>query len=161
MQDLARSTELKLPSGMTITTPLLVPSFSSKGFKVNRDGLSEVNEPLKTATEILTESMLVSAYDLFHGYLIVEEYPTELVFVDSGGYETGDSHDFSAVWRHNHEVKQWTEEELHEVLSGFPDHIDTVIVNFDHGALRRPVKEQIEAAKLFSHVTRIGFTILF
>ncbi|KUO48823.1 MAG: hypothetical protein APF76_18255 [Desulfitibacter sp. BRH_c19] len=146
---IARSTELKLPSGMTIKTPILVPSFSSKGFRANKHGLSEVNQPLKTTSEVLTESMLVSAYDLYYKHLIVETYPTDLVIVDSGGYETGESHDFSSVWRHNYEVRDWTEENLHEVLSSFPKHIDTVIVNFDHGALRRPITDQIQSAKEF------------
>jgi hypothetical protein len=38
-------------------TPILIPSFSSKGFRVDRDGKSEVRELLEFTSEWLTESL--------------------------------------------------------------------------------------------------------
>lgn len=156
---LARSTELQHPSGVSIKTPILIPSFSSKGFRFNnvkessnnRSQVSEVTDALKTTSEYLTESMLISAYDLYYNHIHIEAYPTEIVFVDSGGYETADAHDLSAVWRHTCPIKDWTLEFLQSELDRWPEHVPAAFVNYDHGILRRPIIEQIEdARKLFS-----------
>ena len=48
-------------SGVSLTTPLLIPSFSSKGFaRSKRDGKSEIGKILKTMDEFLTEIFLRS-----------------------------------------------------------------------------------------------------
>src|SRR5438874_844670 len=97
---LARSTELDHPSGSIIRTPLLVPSFSSKGFGFLKDGTSEITDAMRVSMEFITESILVSAYDVFKRYIPADITPTpEIVFLDSGGYETHDEHDLSAVYR--------------------------------------------------------------
>ena len=52
-------------SGVSMTTPLLIPSFSSKGFaKSKKDGKSEIGRILATASEFVTEIFLISAYDI-------------------------------------------------------------------------------------------------
>ena len=66
---LARSTTLRHPIAGSITTPLLIPSFSSKGFGASAKGRPEVGTLLKLAREQLTESMLLSAYDLHYKYV--------------------------------------------------------------------------------------------
>lgn len=172
---LARSSTLRHPSRVTLETPLLVPSFSSKGFSFKKElsevrdalrtneedtclqigrekGLSEVTDALRTTTEVLTECMLVSAYDIFHEHIPPpDKFPriTEITFVDSGGYETADGYDFSAVFRHPYPIENWDEASLRSVLDSWPDHIPAVFVNFDCGSLRRPLKDQIAAAREF------------
>lgn len=147
---LARSSTLRHPSGTTLETPLLVPSFSSKGLQFDKNGLSEVTDALRTTAEVLTECMLVSAYDIFHEHIPApDQFPciTEITFVDSGGYETADGYDFSAVLRYPYPTENWDEPSLRSVLDSWPDHIPAVFVNFDCGSLRRPLKDQIAAAR--------------
>jgi hypothetical protein len=66
---LPRSQTLRHPSGETFTTPLLVPSFSSKGFRINKNGRSEIWGVFANTAEFLTEAILVSAYDIHHKHL--------------------------------------------------------------------------------------------
>ncbi|MGR3173562.1 MAG: hypothetical protein ACUZ8N_03080 [Candidatus Scalindua sp.] len=129
---------------------MLVPSFSSKGFGFSKSGKSDVKDICSIASEYLTETMLISAFDIACEYLpIFESAITELTFVDSGGYEISDSHDLSAVYRHPLKVKEqdWSVEKLTEVYSSWPEHIPAVFVGYDHPDLRKPLHEQIELAK--------------
>ena len=78
---LARSTVLSHPSGAEIRTPLLVPSFSSKGFGFISKKRSNKRKPAKQkseagplfalAEEQLTDAVLLSAYDLYHRHVAV------------------------------------------------------------------------------------------
>jgi len=152
---LAKSSRIRHPLGTTIETPLLVPSFSSKGFGFDRKGISEVSDVLKIAREFLTESMLVSAYDIYYEHLPkLEEFQAvpEIIFLDSGGYETSDEHDLPAVFTYPWPAEKWDESCLRSVLDMWPNDLPAVFVSFDHGSTRRPVGEQIELAReLFAH----------
>lgn len=145
---LAKSTRLRHPSGVEIDTPLLVPSISSKGFGFDKEsGLSEVSEALQITSEYLTDTMLVSAYDVYYNHL--PDYVVniaEITLIDSGGYETSHDHDLSAVRRDQHTPRSWTEDMLDEVLFAWPSHAPAVVVNPDR---RSPVREQIESARAF------------
>ena len=67
-----------------IKTPMLVPSFSSKGFM-------EINNIHSMLNKYITNSKLVSAYDLYYKNILSEDiYGSEIVFLDSGGYESKD-----------------------------------------------------------------------
>lgn len=150
---LARSNKLNHPLGIEIETPLLIPSFSSKGFSFNNRGESEANGALTVSKEFLTESLLISAYDIFHGHFPVEDdYTiTDLTVIDSGGYETSGFYDLSATTKHNYPIKDWSQDNLEEVLNRFPMHKAAVIVSFDHGQQRHPLDLQIEQAnRMFS-----------
>jgi hypothetical protein len=57
---LARSTKLQHPLGVNFETPLLIPSFSSKGFGVSKSGESEIRQIFAVASEYLTDTMLGS-----------------------------------------------------------------------------------------------------
>ena len=150
---LARSRALRHPSGGLLETPLLVPSFSSKGFGFDSEGVSVVTKAIRATGEVLTECMLVSAYDIFHKHIPEPDaLPSpEIVFVDSGGYETANDHDMSAVFRHPGPKEEWDEPLLQSVLDAWPSHIPAVFVSFDHSSFTRSVVEQVEAArKLFA-----------
>lgn len=83
---LARTSKLIHPSGAKISTPLLVPSFSSKGFKFDKEGNSEVKDIIAITSEWLTDTALVSAYDCYYKQVPDEFYSVvEFCFVDSGG----------------------------------------------------------------------------
>jgi hypothetical protein len=155
----AKSNKILLPSGAHFETPLLVPSFSSKGFSFNSkekkedDDISEVYAALEVSREFLTESVLLSAYDLHYGHIPFKEenFFTELTFVDSGGYETASNYDFATVSKYNYDVKGWSNKKLVTALNRLPESKDTIIVSYDHGNHRVNIKEQINAAEnLFS-----------
>jgi hypothetical protein len=129
---LARSTTLQHPFGKPITTPLLIPSFSSKGFGFGANRRPEVGELFNVSAEYLTDSVLVSAYDLHHGYVKrPRRVLTEITFVDSGGYETSNFQDLSATFVQPLNPNPWTEEQLREVYETWPNHIPAVFVSFD------------------------------
>ena len=145
---LARSTIIRHPLGAKLETPLLVPSFSSKGFRFNKENVSEVDEALRITAEVITESMLISAYDIYYEH-ISSNFATlpEIVFLDSGGYETSDDHDLSTVFRYAWPVKDWNGKMHGEILDSWPVHIPSVFVSFDHGSLHSSFSDQIRAAR--------------
>jgi hypothetical protein len=146
---LPRASILKHPLGITVETPLLVPSFSSKGFAVNKKtGESEVKEAFEYAKSFLTDAMLVSAYDIYYKRLPpLSGAITDIVFVDSGGYETADAHDMQAVFVNPWPIEEWKINHLKSVYDTWPDFIQAVFVNYDHGKERKPLKEQLTDAK--------------
>jgi hypothetical protein len=154
----ARTNKITHPSGITIETPLLIPSFSSKGFafypksKKKDNDISEAFEALKITKEFLTESFLVSAYDIYYGHIpLTEEFIcTDLTIIDSGGYETGASYDLSTVSKFNFDLKKWDKTKLIEVLTNWPEHKAAIAVSFDNGDIRLPLDQQIiSASELF------------
>jgi hypothetical protein len=146
---LARASTIRHPLGTEFKTPLLVPSFSSKGFRFNSSGKSEILTILNIAKEFLTESQLISAYD--SRYRNIPPFTklagiAEITFVDSGGYETSDDHDQSAIFKYPQKLKQWTENLHIRQLRSWPEKRPAVFVTFDHGSMRRPLAKQIAAA---------------
>lgn len=152
---LARSQVLTHPSGLRVTTPILVPSFSSKGFPPARDAKPWVSRVLEMTAEWLTETMLISAYDIHHGHISAPaDLPCtpELTIVDSGGYEAGLDEDMSAVAIREYHPKLWTPEDAKAVFDSWPDRFAAVFVSYDHPARRLPLADQVaEATALFSH----------
>jgi hypothetical protein len=154
---LARSNKLIHPLGVEIETPLLVPSFSSKGFafkkkKRKKDAdVSESLDALEFSKEFLTESLLVSAYDIFHKHIPFTEndISTEVTFLDSGGYESGNTYDISTTSKFNYDLKHWDLEKLKEVLNKWPEHKAAIAVRFDHGSHKFSLSEQIELFEQF------------
>ena len=147
---LARSSQLKHPSGTTLKTPLLIPAFSSKGSRFTPRGRSEIADALKTSSEFLTDVVLLSAYDIFYGHIPGPKrfaLRAELTFVDSGGYETADEHDLSAVFRHLYPARKWNEGLLVRVLRTWPRRFPAVFVSYDHGRTRKPLGHQVAAAR--------------
>ena len=60
---LAKRRHLYLKDGNVVDTPLLIPSFSSKGFPY-------VSEIIETTKEIICDEILVSAYDIYYKELL-------------------------------------------------------------------------------------------
>ena len=90
---LAGRRSIKLNGVETERTPLLVPSFSSKGFP-------EVADIIKMAEEFIEGPMLVSAYDLHYKHIRGPFVAPSLLFLDSGGYHRTPSSG-TASGRHN------------------------------------------------------------
>ncbi len=146
-QPLGYGRTLVHPSGVSVQTPLLVPSLSSKGFGTSESGALEAGTLLEVAREFVTDAILISAYDVAHGKVPqVEEPFTELLFLDSGGYEISDVQDLSATYFERGGEEPWPRESYLEVLERWPQHVPSVFVSYDHPDVRISLAEQIAAA---------------
>lgn len=153
---LARRSTLQHPLGAAIDMPRLVPSFSSKGFPlfVDKDSgrkLSEVNEALEMTGPAISDSILISAYDLFHNHLLNPERfygNKELVVIDSGGYELSLEFDSTEPKQGLYEPGNHYNYECYEkVLCDLPTKYPIVITNFDHESPGKDLEEQIQLAQ--------------
>jgi hypothetical protein len=154
---LARINILKHPSGIELQTPLLVSSFSSKGFRFigDEDKLkSESLELLKQTSEYLSETVLLSAYDLNHYFPKLKKlrdfkFFPKMVIIDSGGYETLEDYDFSEGYKHPIIKKDWDSSLYENVLENWPEYYPAIIVSYDNGKERRKsLIHQIERANV-------------
>ena len=148
------STIRHIDSGVSIKTPLLIPSFSSKGFvKSREDGKSEIGKILTIAGEFLTEVFLISAYDIFYEHMPHPSnmsYTPDMIFVDSGGYEISTDIEYSSAINPLPNPEPWVIKNLESVIENWPEHIPAVFVNFDHHNYRKPFTDQVaDAQRLF------------
>lgn len=152
------STIRHLDSGVSVETPLLIPSFSSRGFATETkagkprtsNGETDVEKILRTATEFITDVCLVSAYDIHYGHLSTDSSllrAPAIVFLDSGGYEIGTHSGYSSVFSYTSPPKSWTREKLTSVFDIWPDHVPAVFVSFDHPDHRSSFGKQVEQAR--------------
>jgi hypothetical protein len=121
-------------------TPLLVPSFSSRGFP----DISGIH--LSTMDEVF-ETSLVSAYDIGHGLFEGQDiYCSDVLFIDSGGYEAKLTYDPGEVYNDDRRGRPWALQDYRTVLDGLSPLSQLVAVSFDHaGPL--PLVAQIEEAR--------------
>lgn len=103
-------------------SPLLIPSFSSKGslflYKDNNTVVSDNYDLLNILAIQVCKAYLLSAYDIYYGYLPTnpDEWPdVEYLFLDSGGYEISDSFETSERNKYNYKVNAWDETKMCEV----------------------------------------------
>lgn len=108
-----------------LETPLLVPSFSSKGIK----NIGALYDYLKDS---LGDASLISAYDLHYGFIQRGNiFETDIVFVDSGGYERNQEHDMSEIYGVDYVPKPWNIEMYEEEVKKIEPIANMVLVNYD------------------------------
>ena len=115
-------------------TPLVVPSFSSRGFPQERQNLQEVTRNHFVDFAGFFDALLVSAFDLHFGYVRATDIPAGCtVFVDSGGYEAREWEDDSATHLKQlpHAHEDWTPELMARTIAGLPDESRFIYVNLD------------------------------
>lgn len=137
---LAKRRELRLDGAAVERTPLLVPSFSSKGFP-------EVANIVRATSELIDGPALVSAYDLSHGKLDPPFDFATLLFLDSGGYEASKDTELSDLGEREHTPLPWSRAQHDEVLAGWNPAVPTVLISYDHPHERLPIADQIERAR--------------
>ncbi|MFE2359107.1 hypothetical protein [Streptomyces parvulus] len=123
--------------------------------------MSEVAAWLPAIQDQLTDSLLVSAYDLHHNLLPeVRDFLTgnhwrtiyatpEVLIVDSGGYELGTSWDGSEVRRGERIPDAFSRSDYDAIVGRLPTDQNIVLVTWDHAAMesdRLSYREQIDAA---------------
>ncbi|MGY6649574.1 hypothetical protein [Wenyingzhuangia sp. IMCC45574] len=145
-----RTSVIKHPLGVDVRTPLLVPSYSSKGFAIH-DGKSELCNTMEFAKEFIYESQLISAYDVYHNHMpnIDSINSTQITIIDSGGYETSNNFDLSETRKYDRGTKEWTQDLLEEFISNWTDLHPAIIVSYDNVDLKIPFKDQVHSAKIF------------
>lgn len=137
---LAKKRTVRLGNSTELRTPILLPSFSSKGFP-------KIQKILRASEEYIANEILVSAYDISHGILSPEFDFASAIFLDSGGYEASRDADLSEVYEGEHVVKDWSAEMYQKVVQDWTSASPTVFVSFDHPKHRTDTREQIERAR--------------
>ena len=128
-------------NGVTVAqTPAIVPSFSSKGFP-------EVAKIIESLSSIITESALVSAYDLSHGFIETPPHYPEYLILDSGGYECGKDMELSDIRSNNYEPAEWALDLLKVQLDKWSAPQPTLAVSYDHPKQRVSLNDQIARAR--------------
>lgn len=168
---LARRGLLNHPSGVTIELPLLIPSFTSKGFPRKKalnsnKQYAESSWALTNFGPLIDTAMLISAFDIYHRtfYRPTTAFGNQqIIFVDSGGYELSTEfdptepvhvttvRDTSTKDSADEEEKEFSEAQYRTVLDKLPSKSTYVITSFDWGTKRQEITTQIRhARKLFN-----------
>jgi len=141
---LARKMKLKFNGSEVGTTPMLIPSFSSKA---NID----IRKTIETMSEFITTPILISAYDVYHS----KNFPTitfpNLIFLDSGGYECLIEKDVSELGFYQAKALSWDKDKHLEILRNWQLDIPTVAVSYDSPSERKSTEEQINDANNLFH----------
>lgn len=136
---LARKLKLTLNGLEVGTTPMLVPSVSSRA---NID----IQKILKTIGEFVYGPLLISAYDYHYAKISNIPFP-DLIFLDSGGYECNKEQDVSDIGLYKPEQQEWNRDRHLQVVNEWSIKIPTVLISYDHPSERKPVENQINDAK--------------
>ncbi|MBR0955232.1 hypothetical protein [Bradyrhizobium canariense] len=131
---------VRLSNGTELKTPILLPSFSSKGFP-------KVQKILKACEEYIADQVLVSAYDISYGLLLPELDFASAIFLDSGGYEASKDSDLSEIYEGDHSPREWSPEKYDDVVRNWSSLSPTIFTSFDHPKYRVDTKDQIERAR--------------
>lgn len=136
-------------TGAYITTPLLIPSFSSKTFGYRTDTKSELDRIIQYTSEFITRSYLISTFDIYHEMIPSFDnlpFNVEIMFLDSGGYECSWNQDYSSVSSSKPITTEWQYHQHQEIVRSWPIDLPSVIVNYDHPTQRISIKKQVEQA---------------
>lgn len=125
---------------------MLVPSYSSKGFK-NLQHIVENTEPF------IYGPVLFSAYDFIWGHLPDQITFPSLIFLDSGGYEAQKEADlsdyFDSLNAEYADCKGWSEELFEQAVRDFQPLVPLVHISYDHPGRRISIPQQVDAALKF------------
>lgn len=124
--------------GANISTPLLVPSFSSKGIENSLDTF----DMLKS---YITDVTLFSAYDLYYDFFDKNQiYETETLFIDSGGYEASLNTDLSENKMSFYAPEEWKEDFYLDEIRKLRKINNIILVNYDYPDIC--IRKQIDKA---------------
>ena len=136
---LAKRRALKFRGADVELTPLLIPSFSSKGFP-------EVDKIIAYCSDLIVGVTLVSAYDIYYNKIKPPfDFPS-LIFLDSGGYEASKDVELSDLGDKEHQPKGWTREMHESVIAEWDSSVPSVLISYDHPDTRVSIAEQIDRA---------------
>lgn len=129
-----------------IIFPLLVPSFSSRGFP----SIGKIHSSLTT---YLSQSTLISAYDIYYNYLNIDDiYKSDLLIIDSGGYEAKIVQDPLEAYHDERNAKKWNEEFYTNILKSIEPLSDIMVVSYDG----EPAPLDIQFTKAYNLFRQFG-----
>jgi hypothetical protein len=136
--------QIRQISIIDVSTPLIVPSFSSRGFP----NLKRIYEYTK---QFVPDVSLLSSYDLYYHFLDKNIYSSDLMFIDSGGYETQSIQstffgDDIYSCKSNFPIKEWNYDLHKKVLNKLENNSQFVFVNHDDWKAPKSILNQIETA---------------
>jgi len=138
----ARRSKIVLGAQTVAETPLVLPSFSSKGFP-------QVRKIMNLMAEFITSPILISSYDVHYRLIPKKITFPQLLFLDSGGYEARIEHDLSETYGKLHKPKPWNQQLHKRVLTNWSSKWPTIAVSFDSPAKFLRLSKQLDgAAKL-------------
>ncbi|KMY19140.1 hypothetical protein NSS78_03160 [Bacillus sp. FSL W8-0920] len=142
-------------SKYSINTPLIVPSFSSKGFPYVKDLYNYIKPKL-------TDVSLISAFDLYYKFIDENDiFPSEILFIDSGGYERNKEHDISDIYNESYIPSKWDETLYYSLIKNLKYPYQKVLVNYDYND-GQPILIQIEKAiEIFGEFPQFASDFLF
>ena len=110
---------------LDVPTPLIVPSFSSRGFPLLADIWNELSYKLYGVC-------LVSAFDVAEGSIPVDVKDlVNVVFWDSGLFETNSGRTESTGHHAPATRAKWTRNQYHETLEHIGEGANAIVVNFN------------------------------
>jgi hypothetical protein len=102
---------------------------------------------MKLMGEFITGPILISAYDIYHQEITNKITFSELIVLDSGGYEARSEHDFSEAYGKLHKPKSWTRRFHESVLREWSSKWPTIAVTYDSPAQYEKFSEQVKSAR--------------
>jgi hypothetical protein len=143
-----------------VPTPLIVPSFSSRGFP-------ELKNIYTKTKEYISDVSLISAYDIHYKLREENIYASDILFIDSGGYETQPikltaTSDDVYAYRDSTSVHHWSRELHQAVLDNLQDLSQLVLISYDDWKKHQSTLSQIETAKsLFQNYPNFASNFLY
>lgn len=139
MLRLAGRREVKFGKDFTLSTPMLVPSFSSR--------VPEIEKPFRASEQFIDGPILISAYDVKHKFVSPPFDFGSAIFLDSGGYEISRITDLSDVGDQIQRPPHWPEEDHAALVADWSPRVPSVVISYDHPGKRHSLDEQIARAK--------------
>ena len=135
--------KLRQVSIIDTPTPIIIPSFSSRGFPYIEDIFDDTKR-------YLGKSSLISAYDIYYGNVSQDDmYASDVLFIDSGGYEAKPVTDLTESYVDGRLSNGWSTDYYEAILERFQPLSKLVIVNYDYSD-PHPISDQVDlATKLF------------
>ena len=130
---------------LQVSTPLIAPSFSSRGFPYISNVWEEFNHKLYGVC-------LVSAFDVAEGRIPADVADVvNVIIVDSGLYETSEDH--SAGKLHTPpRAGEWTRARYHDSVRNIGHKGNVILVNFDEvGGMEKQIERASEDFSYASH----------
>jgi len=124
------------------TTPMMVPSFSSRSNIKIRETIYFLRDCDYTGP------MLVSAYDLKYTKKFPNMNFSDLLFLDSGGYEVAKDMDVSEIGLYKPDPHEWNRELHKATIKKWSTSKPTILISYDHPYERNTIQEQISNAEL-------------
>lgn len=134
--------QVRIISVVDVCTPLLIPSFSSRGFPELKDIYTQTQD-------FIIDVSLVSAYDLYYQFLEKNIYSSDLIFIDSGGYETQpikSTHNLDDIYvcKNTDSINNWNLDLHRTILNKLQPNSQLVFISYDDWDNPQPTSYQIK-----------------